>query len=96
MRDDRRSNLLALQYIPVNASEPPMRHDVFRSTSQVSQPFRPIGREETSDQVLCVWVNVTREGDFVGDDLIYSITLSGMLPYRIDSADYTFSYIPKG
>lgn len=94
MGDNGGPNLLALQNTPVNAREPPMRHDVLRSTSQVPQSFRAIGGEEASDQILRIRINMTWEGDFVGDDLWRTFVRNAKPKHR--GIDFTFSYIPNG
>lgn len=47
-----------------------MHHDVHRSSSQVAQSFRAVDGEEATDEVLSEGVDVRREGDLGGEDLL--------------------------
>lgn len=66
-------DLLPVQMLPRNASEPWMGYYVPRASLEVAQTLGAVDDEQLRDEVLRERVKVTRIGDPAGDDLFVDL-----------------------
>lgn len=68
--DNRCTDALSLQRSPVHTSKPRVHHHVHRTPSQVAEPFRPVDRQQSSNQILGVRIYDRGKGGSRSQDLL--------------------------